>query len=184
MMDELKIVITGCMGSGKSTAIQSISDIAVISTDVDASDEVLEQKETTTVAMDYGEVCLDSGQIIKLYGTPGQRRFDYMWDILAEGALGIIILLNHQRPDPVSDLAMYLENFAEHIRQSTAVVGVTHVDDADPASMMHYYEYMADQRLDYPIFSLDARKPEQVKVMISAMAAMIALNEGTHEQAF
>jgi signal recognition particle receptor subunit beta len=183
-MEELKIVITGCMGSGKSTAIQSISDIAVINTDVDASDEVLDEKDTTTVALDYGEVCLEPGQTIKLYGTPGQRRFDYMWDILAEGALGIIILLNHQRSDPLADLAMYLENFSNHISQSTAVIGVTHVDGADASSMLRYYDYLADQALDYPIFSLDARDRGQVKVLIEAMAAMISLNEGSYEQAF
>jgi uncharacterized protein len=183
MTDELKIVITGCVGSGKSTAIQSISDTPVINTDVDASDEVRDEKETTTVALDYGEVSLTEDQLIKLYGTPGQRRFDYMWEILADGALGIIILLNHRRPDPLADLQMYLENFDEHIRQSTAVIGVTHVDDAGPGAMAKYYDYLAEKALDYPIFSVDARSRDQVKVMIGAMAAMIALNEGAHEQA-
>ena len=180
-MDELKIVITGCVGSGKSTAIQSISDIEVISTDVDASDDVLEQKDTTTVALDYGELRLDEAQTIKLYGTPGQRRFEYMWEILAEGALGIVILVNHRRKDPLADLRMYLENFAEPISRSTAVIGITHLDD-DQLAMTGYYDYMAEHGLDYPIFSVDARSSDQVRVMIEAMAAMIALNEEAHEQ--
>lgn len=184
-MDELKIVITGCVGSGKSTAIQSISDIEVISTDVDASDEVRDEKDTTTVAMDYGELQLEPEQTIKLYGTPGQRRFGYMWEILAEGALGVVILVNHRREDPLADLAMYLENFADPISRSTAVIGITHVDDQpenQASNLDPYYQFMNQHALDYPIFSVDARDSHQVRVLVEAMAAMIALNEEQHEQ--
>jgi hypothetical protein len=73
----------------------------------------------------------------------------------------------------------------EHIRHSTAVIGVTHVDDAgswsDDGAILRISSQI--KALDYPIFSLDARSRDQVKVMIGAMAAMIALNEGAHEQA-
>ena len=176
-MDELKIVITGCVGSGKSTAIQSISDTDIIATDVDASDEIKEDKDTTTVALDYGELKTDDGQLIKIYGTPGQDRFSFMWEILAEGALGIAVLVNHQRPDPVGDLDMYLANFRKAIEDSTVVVGITHLDDEDMDGMDRYYDYMAARGLDYPIFPVDARSRFQVNVMIEAMAAMISLDE-------
>ncbi|HCT39809.1 MAG TPA: GTP-binding protein [Moraxellaceae bacterium] len=177
-MYELKIVITGCVGAGKSTAISAISDIPVISTEVDASDEVAKEKKTTTVAMDYGEVTLEDGQIIKIYGTPGQKRFAYMWEILAEGALGIIILLNDKRPDPVGDMDMYLENFNEQIRQSVAVIGVTHAeDDAEGVAMSKYYDYLSERGLNHPVFSVDARDKMQMRLMLETMAAIIGSEE-------
>lgn len=171
-MAEIKIVITGAVGSGKTTAIQAISEVPVISTEVDASDEVREQKETTTVAMDYGELSLEDGNVLKIYGTPGQKRFSFMWEILAEGALGFVILVNDQRSQPLEDLAMYLENFELYIRESTVVVGVTHVDYED-SGMEKYHDYMSRYGLNYPIFPIDARRQTDVKVMIEAMAAMM-----------
>lgn len=171
-MAEIKIVITGVVGSGKTTAIQAISEIPVISTDVDASDEVREEKETTTVAMDYGELSLDDGSVLKIYGTPGQRRFSYMWEILAEGALGFVILVNDKRSNPLDDIDIYLDNFEAHIRSSTLVVGVTHVDD-EFNGMKKYHDHMSRKGLCYPIFPIDARRSDDVRVMIEAMAAMI-----------
>lgn len=177
-MNELKIVITGCVGAGKSTAIAAISEIPVISTEVDASDEVAQEKQTTTVAMDYGEVALEGGQVLKLYGTPGQRRFEYMWEILAEGALGIIILLNDRRPDPVGDMRMYLENFRDAIRRSVAVIGVTHAESEEGDAMAKYYEFLARNGMEHPVFSIDARERDQVRLMLETMAAIISAEEG------
>ncbi|WP_245391541.1 GTP-binding protein [Thioflexithrix psekupsensis] len=78
-MSEIKIVFTGSMGAGKTTAIAAISEIPVINTDVRATDPTtLQRKATTTVAMDYGELTLEDGQKLRLYGTPGQLRFEYM----------------------------------------------------------------------------------------------------------
>lgn len=171
-MAELKIVFTGAVGAGKTTAIQAISEIDVVSTDVNASDEVREQKETTTVALDYGELSLEDGTVLRLYGTPGQRRFSYMWEILAEGALGFVVLVNNERAQPLEDVAMYLENFAPFISGSTVAIGVTHVDD-DPREMDKYHDFLQQRDLAYPIFPIDARQPSDVKVMIEAMAAMM-----------
>src|SRR5262245_56631552 len=112
------------MGAGKTTAIRSISEIAPISTDVGSAEAVDAEKTTTTAAMDYGEVRLPSGDLLRLYGTPGQQRFSHMWEILREGALGVILLVDNRRPDPVADLCEYLEVFRETVKQSRAVVGV------------------------------------------------------------
>lgn len=171
-MAELKIVFTGVVGAGKTTAIQAISEIPVVATEVRASDEVRHEKETTTVAMDYGQLALDDGTVLKIYGTPGQRRFSFMWEILAEGALGFVILVNDRREAPLEDVAMYLENFAPWIAQAAVAIGVTHVED-DPAAMDKYHDFLREQGLPYPIFPIDARQPDDVKVMIEAMAAIM-----------
>jgi signal recognition particle receptor subunit beta len=89
---KIKFVFTGCVNAGKTTAIAAISEVVPVSTEVKPSEEsVIKRKSTTTVAMDYGELTLDNGEKIYLYGTPGQRRFDFMCSILTQGALGLII---------------------------------------------------------------------------------------------
>ena len=171
-MPEIKIVITGAVGSGKTTAIAAISEVSVVSTDVVASDEVRMSKTNTTVCMDYGELTLDDGSRLLIYGTPGQERFSFMWDILARGALGFIILVNDQVSSALEDLDFYIRRFWPYIQESTMAIGVTHIED-DLAKMEKYYEYMRSIDLPYPIFPVDARRTEDVRLMIEAMASMI-----------
>ena len=111
MAQVYKLVFAGPVGAGKTTAIQTLSDIEVVSTDAYASDEVRLLKKTTTVAMDYGLMKLASGDQVRLYGTPGQQRFDFMWEILSENALGLVLMLKASAPDPVADLRHYVQAF-------------------------------------------------------------------------
>lgn len=172
-MSEIKIVITGDVGSGKTTAIASISEIAVISTDVAASDEVSAMKASTTVAMDYGELTLEDGSKLRIYGTPGQERFSFMWDILAKGALGFIVMVNDLGEKPLESLAFYLDRFSSYIETSTMAIGVTHVDVEGMRTMDKYYDFLEAKQIYYPIFPVDAREPDDVKLLIEAMASMI-----------
>ena len=133
---QYKIVFAGPVGAGKTTAIQSLSDIEVVSTEAKASDDVRKMKPTTTVAMDYGVMKLDNGDQVRLYGAPGQKRFDFMWDILTENALGLVVLVNAAAPDPVLDLRLYLDAFRALIDRTAVVVGVTHIDQG-PAEVRH-----------------------------------------------
>ena len=87
-MIENKIIFTGPVGVGKTTAIAALSDEPPVQTDASASDMTAVRKGYTTVAMDYGLIQLDENTKIHLYGTPGQERFDFMWDILSQGSMG------------------------------------------------------------------------------------------------
>ena len=100
-----KILFAGPVGAGKTTAIAAISDIAPIRTDAKASDMTLHRKAHTTVALDYGMLRLDADTKVHLYGTPGQERFDFMWEIVSRGGIGLILLLDHSRANPMQDLA-------------------------------------------------------------------------------
>lgn len=124
-MAQLKFIFTGTPGAGKTTAISAISDFPPVSTDAFATDELSDIKEQTTVAMDFGELTLESGERIGLYGTPGQDRFRHMWEILIRGGLGLIILIDNSRPDPLFDLKIYLDNFRQFILETGAVIGIT-----------------------------------------------------------
>src|SRR5690606_3823761 len=82
VLNTYKILFTGPVGAGKTTAITSLSDTPPVLTESLASDGTMRRKPTTTVALDYGVMRLSVKDQLHLYGTPGQERFDFMWDIL------------------------------------------------------------------------------------------------------
>ncbi|MAT38258.1 MAG: GTP-binding protein [Ectothiorhodospiraceae bacterium] len=88
-----KLIVTGSVNSGKTTFVKTISEIEAFTTDEMATeDDVMQLKQLTTVAMDYGRRTIDDDIVLHIYGTPGQERFDFMWDILVVGAFGVIFL--------------------------------------------------------------------------------------------
>ena len=104
-MNEYKILFTGAMGAGKTTAISAVSETPPVVTDVHNSDLSV-AKARTTVGLDFGQFTLDNGDRIRLFGTPGQTRFDFLWKILSKNALGIIILTDNSSRDPLADLSI------------------------------------------------------------------------------
>lgn len=92
-MSSFKIVVTGPFNSGKTQFVQTSSDIPVVSTEKRVTTEDQSIKPETTVAMDYGRLNLD-GDTLHLYGTPGQVRFDFMWEILSKEMDGFIVLVD------------------------------------------------------------------------------------------
>jgi small GTP-binding protein len=93
MGNTYKVVITGLFNAGKTEFIRTISEIQIVTTERRISDQLSAVKEETTVAMDYGQVRLD-GDMFHLYGTPGQPRFDFMWDILAKEMDAFVVLVD------------------------------------------------------------------------------------------
>jgi len=110
-MQTVKMVITGPFSAGKTEFIRAISEIDVISTERKISSEAERLKEATTVAMDFGRISVDEDLILYLFGTPGQRRFDFMWEILSEGMLGFIVLIDSVRSETFREARHILEIF-------------------------------------------------------------------------
>jgi uncharacterized protein len=169
MAREYKIIFVGSMGSGKTTAIRNISDAAPVSTDVDNSARGEFDKATTTVAMDYGEVALPDGDTLRLYGTPGQARFDFMWKILGRGALGFVFLVDNSRPDPCGDLKSYLDAFAELLPEAVTVIGIGRTETHPEPPLESYYALLAARQLNVPVFAVDVRKREDVLLMLDTL---------------
>src|SRR4026208_21181 len=110
-MQTVKMVITGPFSSGKTQFIQSVSEIDVVSTERKISSEAEKIKESTTVAMDFGRITVDAELVLYLFGTPGQKRFDFMWEILSEGMLGFVVMVDSTRPEPYREAKSILETF-------------------------------------------------------------------------
>ncbi|GMR20645.1 MAG: ATP/GTP-binding protein [Gammaproteobacteria bacterium] len=173
MVNEDKIIFAGPVGAGKTTALASISDIPPIKTEEKASDETAQRKEMTTVAMDYGVLQLDDDTKIHLYGTPGQERFSFMWPILSIGGIGLILMLDNAREKPLDDLRIYLNGFKDFISRTTAVIGVTRMDVSNKIRLSDYHQVMEEVGIKVPIFEVDAREREDVKLLMISLLTML-----------
>ena len=96
-----------------------------------------------------------------------------MWEILAEGALGLIILVDDTRSDPVSDLSMYIHNFLDLINATGLAVGVTRLNTTAGRSLEPYYAYLDDVGLSCPVLETDPRSREDMVVLMDALMATL-----------
>ena len=126
-MEIMRLVVTGPVGAGKSTFIRSVSEIEVVDTDRRATDEVMDMKQKTTVALDFGRLQFGPHHALHLYGTPGQARFDFMWDILIRRAHAYIMLVAAHRPHEFR-YARRMLTFMEQRTTAPLVLGLTHCD--------------------------------------------------------
>jgi signal recognition particle receptor subunit beta len=169
----LKFVFIGAPGAGKTTAITAISDIPPISTDVLATDDLAAVKAETTVGIDFGQLLLEDGTLLYLYGAPGQARFSHMWQVLGQGALGLILLLSNRAADPLGDLKQYLEAFAPLLLTTPLVIGVTQSDLAVKPDILEYQKIIDEKKLLAPIFFVDVRKRDDVLLLMDALLMLI-----------
>lgn len=129
-MEILRLVITGPVGAGKSTFIRSVSEIETVDTDRRATDETQYLKKSTTVAFDFGRLHFGSEMALHLYGTPGQSRFDFMWDILIHKAHAFIVLVPANRPSEFRNTRRIISFMKQRVN-IPFIIGLTHIDCLD-----------------------------------------------------
>ena len=168
MTTDHKLLFTGTMGAGKTTAIATISEVAPMYTEVRNNDRSV-AKATTTVGMDYGEVTLDNGARLRLYGTPGQQRFDFMWSILSQGALGLVVLIDNSRPDPLDDLDIYLTGFSELIADTACVIGVGRMNTHPQPALDEHAARAQRHGVICPVIAADAINPNDVMRLLNLL---------------
>ncbi|MBN1315858.1 MAG: ATP/GTP-binding protein [Anaerolineales bacterium] len=113
-MQAVKMVVTGPFSAGKTEFIRSVSEISVVQTERKITSPNEQIKATTTVAMDFGRITVDEDLVLYLFGTPGQRRFDFMWEILSEGMLGFIVIVDSVRPETFREARQILDTFRNY----------------------------------------------------------------------
>jgi signal recognition particle receptor subunit beta len=170
---ELKIVFAGPMGAGKTTAIRAVSDSPPISTEVDNNDRAACDKVSTTVALDYGQLLLEDGTAVRLYGTPGQDRFSFMWEILCRGAIGVVLLIDGSSATALSDLRTYAEDFHRLNPSQPLVIGVGRATSADGRQLDEYAQVLAARGIVAPVFNVDVRQREDVLLLIETLLCIL-----------
>lgn len=174
---ELKIVFTGPMGAGKTTAISAVSDFKPVATEMRNNDQQSFRKESTTVALDLGQIGLADGTVVRLYGTPGQERFSFMWEIVGRGAMGVILLLDGSSPAVLDDLKAYTEVFRRIAPDRPFVIGVGRTKPDDNAQIEACLRGLQALRFSAPVFSVDVRKRDDVLLLIETLLATLEMRE-------
>jgi signal recognition particle receptor subunit beta len=169
-MKQHKIVFTGTPGAGKTTAIAALSDTPPVTTDVRNTDAAL-GKEFTTVGMDFGLCNLGDGYSVRLFGTPGQQRFEFMWRIVATDALGLVILIDNSRPDPLADLNIYLEAYKDMLPTMNCAVGVGRVQECPVPTLDDFADALDARGLVLPVLPVDVRRRDDVLMLVDTVLA-------------
>jgi signal recognition particle receptor subunit beta len=167
-----KIVIAGGFGVGKTTLVGSVSEIVPLRTEALVTNEsegvddlaAVPSKATTTVAMDFGRLTLAEDLVLYLFGTPGQRRFWFMWDDLCLGAIGAIVLVDTARLDESFSPLDYFES-----KGLPFIVAVNQFDGA-PRHSLHEIAQALALPADVPIIDVDARDRESAKQALIRVA--------------
>lgn len=173
----IKLFFAGPVGSGKTTALRCVSGSEIISTDVPLFEGATLEKSTTTVALDYSTIQLDAETTIHLYGIPGQERFDFMRPIIAEGALGAIILIDATSSNPSQDCLHWVSSLLGINEHMALVVGISKADIAPDFSLATVRDSLRVTGISIPTMRVDPREVDQCRQLLRALMAVVMETE-------
>jgi uncharacterized protein len=163
----VKVVVTGPFAAGKTTLIRTISEITVLSTERGVTDSTRRRKAETTVAMDFGRITIDRDLVLYLFGTPGQDRFDFMWEILGEGMIGYLLVIDADREESVEEAVSIHESFRRMARVPYVVA--LNRSSGDDHALVERVRTRLEIPGDVAILACDATDKESVKNVLLAL---------------
>jgi signal recognition particle receptor subunit beta len=177
----IKFVITGPFAAGKTTLVNTMSEIPVIGTETVVSDNTRAIKCNTTVSMDFGKLTLIDEDLIvelSLFGTPGQQRFNFMWDVLAEGMDGYVVLADLARPDSFEETAAIIDHF-RGLSAAPFVIGANKGTGEDGE-----LDGLADRlgAAEAPVIACDATDQGSAREMLLALLEAVACAVDAEEE--
>lgn len=170
-----RLLITGSPNSGKSSAIRALSDIAPKISNIYENAPHLAPEGVEAVMLDYGEMFIDEDRKLEIYATPGQRRFQFMWKTLAKQAMGLIIMIDNRRPNPISDMHIYLDNFSDILDRNSIVVGVNFYDIPGGPRLEDYVSSFKARGWLAPMLAIDPRQKDESLYLLSTLLTHMAL---------
>jgi uncharacterized protein len=165
------MVVTGPFNAGKTEFIRTVSEIEVVSTEQRITNDLEKVKDTTTVALDFGRLTVDDTLILHIFGTPGQRRFEFMWDILSEGMLGYVLMVDSTRPETFREARYILDAFADH--SDTPFVVAVNKQDLENAWDPEDIRHALHLRNEIPILPCVATDMKMVKKVLLRLLDLI-----------
>jgi signal recognition particle receptor subunit beta len=173
-MQQIKVVVTGPFGAGKTQFINTISEIDVVTTERRISvPEKREQKEQTTVAMDFGRITIKKNLVLELFGTPGQRRFDFMFPILSKGMWGFVVMVDSADRQSFGQAREVLDAF-DGLSSAPRVIAANK-QDGDAALTPDQLRKALHIGQSTPVLPCVATKKDSVrKVLLGLLSSMLS----------
>lgn len=176
-----QIIFAGPFGVGKTTALQNISDIEVVNTDVQSLEATLQMKtsgkKTTTVGFDYGEVNIPGGDNVALIGLPGQSRFDGVWDVFLGKNSGVVLWLYGDDENALQDCEKWLNHLKKRNAVTQLTVAITRLPEPAPDNLLQPFREIVLKFNPYaPVITADPRNRNQV-----VQAVLIAISTPSYQ---
>ncbi|MFP5595635.1 GTP-binding protein [Kluyvera sp. 142486] len=175
-MDEFKILFVGPTGAGKTTAIAAVSEITVVSTealrtslDTESDNNQLIPKNMVTIGIDYGEFSFDDGKRVRLYGVPGQIRFEFLWDLIHKGSHGIIILFDISSNTYMSEVDFFINRFKDALLTEKCIIGISKYSDCYESRVAEVLDFMGAMNISVSVIAVDIRDKEDVLKLLTML---------------
>lgn len=178
----VKLLVAGPFAAGKTTLISAISEIPVVATEAEVTDETRTTKLNTTVTMDYGKLTVADDELraeLLMFGTPGQERFSFMWDVLAEGMDGYILVADVSRPETFPEARRILDHFRAMSDVPFIVAANRASGHPEPFSLLTDALALDGDAGIVPCESVDRESAKEV--VVTMLLEVLALEEVTVE---
>lgn len=171
-MVNFKILLAGKVNAGKTTFIKQISDFEPVTVDempTDINELKLKEGKATTVGLDYGAIAVDEGITLHLFGTPGQERFDFVWEVLSKGALGVILLVDSTNEDSLNDASKLVEYYTN--LKLPIIVGITKLESSNAKPLEYVLQKLSS--IKNIIMPFNTFNKEEVKILLLTLLNLV-----------